>query len=213
MSERRGHAASQARQRGAGHVRAGARGTTSPGAVRTRLRAVPLPVLLGGMLLAGLCLLLALNTASAAQELRQRTLTDSNAGASDTEQQLVRDLASRQAPAALASAAAGLGLVPNPNPAFLRINADGSVTVLGSPTPASLPPPVSTPTSHPASPSPSVSKTAAGHPSKPATAVVTVTVTKPAPRPSISPTAKPSASTSHRATTSPSATATPGAHR
>ena len=61
------------------------------------------------MLLAGLCALLALNTASAAQELSQRALTDSNASASDIEQQLVRDLAAKQAPAALASAAAGAG--------------------------------------------------------------------------------------------------------
>ncbi|HEX4726356.1 MAG TPA: hypothetical protein VH298_01070, partial [Jatrophihabitans sp.] len=58
-----------------------------------RLRRLPLPVLLGGMLLAGLCGLLALNTASAAQELTQRSLTDSNASASDVQQQLVRDLA------------------------------------------------------------------------------------------------------------------------
>ncbi|MEO9239297.1 MAG: hypothetical protein ABI418_14545, partial [Jatrophihabitantaceae bacterium] len=98
-----------------------------------RLRRLPLPVLLGGMLLAGLCALLALNTASAAQELTQRSLTDSNANTSDIDQQLVRDLAAKQAPAALASAALAQGLVPNPNPAFLRINADGSVTVLGSP--------------------------------------------------------------------------------
>jgi hypothetical protein len=161
-----------------------------------RLRRLPLPVLLGGMLLAGLCALLALNTASAAQELTQRSLTDSNASASDVEQQLVRDLAAKQAPAALASAALAQGLVPNPNPAFLRINADGSVTVLGSPTPASIPPAPSTPTP---SRSPSSSPDRSAHPTasrsasstgRPTVAVtVTVTRTAAAPHPTASSTA------------------------
>ena len=102
---------------------------------------LPLPVVLGLVLVAGLCALLALNTASAAAELKQRTLNDAIANTSDTEQQLMRDLAAKQAPDALASAAVAQGLVPNPNPAFLRINADGSVTVLGQPVPASEPPP------------------------------------------------------------------------
>lgn len=190
-----------------------------PDATRVRLPRLPLPVLLGGMLIGGLCLLLALNTASAAEELRQRTLTDSNASASDTEQQLIRDLASRQAPAALAAAAASLGLVPNPNPAFLRINADGSVTVLGSPTPASVPPapvtatPVATPSSTPAKPS----RTPAG-----GSPVVTVTVTKavpPAsatPRPTASSTARPTASATPRRSKAGavgSPTASTGGHR
>jgi type II secretory pathway pseudopilin PulG len=109
-----------------------------------RLRRLPLPVLLGLMLVGGLCALLALNTASAAQELKQRSLTESNAGLSDQAQQLMRDLAAKQAPDSLAAAAAAQGLVPNPNPAFLRLNADGSVTVLGSPAPASLAPPPAT---------------------------------------------------------------------
>ncbi|HJQ00280.1 MAG TPA: hypothetical protein VJ851_01650 [Jatrophihabitans sp.] len=155
--------------------------TTAAGPEQVKLRRLPLSVLLGGMLLAGLCALLALNTASAAQELTQRALTDSNASASDVEQQLVRDLAAKQAPAALASAAVAQGLVPNPNPAFLRINADGSVTVLGSPTPASLPAQPSTPTpSHAAagpdrSPSSTPGRsTSASRPS----VVVTVTVTR-----------------------------------
>ncbi len=132
---------------------------------------MPLPVLLGVMLLAGLCALLALNTASAAQELKQSSLTDANANASDQEQQLIRDLASKQAPSALAAAAAAQGLVPNPNPAFLRINANGSVTVLGSAVPASspvVPPPASatpsktaTASKTPAKPTPKTSKTPA----------------------------------------------------
>ncbi|MDQ2838156.1 MAG: hypothetical protein M3Y42_19755 [Actinomycetota bacterium] len=166
---------------------------------RTRLRTLPLPVLLGAMLLAGLCALLALNTASAAQELKQRTLTDSNASTSDVEQQLVRDLAAIQAPGALASAAQAQGLVPNPNPAFLRINADGSVTVLGSPMPASVPPPPVTPTvskSPSATPSAKPNTTPSGKPpasssKKSPNPVVTVTVTKAAPATSASRSAHP----------------------
>jgi len=204
-------------------VTAAPRTGPGPDATRVRLPRLPMPVLLGGMLIGGLCLLLALNTASAAEELRQRTLTDSNANASDAEQQLIRDLASRQAPAALAAAAASLGLVPNPNPAFLRINADGSVTVLGSPTPASVPPapvtatPVATPSSTPAKPSSTPGKTpASGSP------VVTVTVTKAVPPASATP--RPTASTASRPTASAtprrsragavgSATASTGGHR
>jgi hypothetical protein len=186
--------------------------------VRARLRTVPLPVLLGGMLVAGLCLLLTLNTASAPQELRQRELTDSNASASDLEQQLVRDLASRQAPAALASAAAAQGLVPNPNPAFLRINSDGTVTVLGSPTPASVVVVPGTPSASPSA-SKSASPTASGRPTagKPTGSrssgapVVTVTVTKSAPRPS--PTPSPTGSASRRPTGSTSPTPSNGGHR
>ena len=44
-----------------------------------RLRRLALPVLLGLMLVGGLCALLALNTVAAAQELKLRALTYSNA--------------------------------------------------------------------------------------------------------------------------------------
>ena len=113
-------------------------GARQPAPRAARLRRLPLPVLLGLMLVGGLCALLALNTVSAALELKQRALTESNAALSDQAQQLLRDLAAKQAPGSLAAAAAAQGLVPNPNPAFLRLNADGSVTVLGSPAPASV---------------------------------------------------------------------------
>jgi hypothetical protein len=184
-----------------------ARAGSAAGPAPVRLRRVPLPVLLSAMLLAGLCALLALNTASAAQELTQRNLTDSNANTSDIEQQLVRDLAAKQAPAALASQALALGLVPNPNPAFLRINADGSVTVLGSPTPASVPPPpTSAPRSPAATPTGTPRRSATAGKSSP-TAVATVTVTRSAPVTPAS-TSKPSrpSSTAPRPTASPSST-------
>lgn len=116
-----------------------------------RRRQAPLAVVIGLLLLAGLGVLLALNTASAAEELRQRSLTDSNADTSDAQQQLLRDVAQQQAPGALASAAAALGLIPNSNPAFLQLHPDGSVSVLGVPAPATVAPtPTPTPTVTPA---------------------------------------------------------------
>ena len=92
-----------------------------------------------GLLGAGLCALLALNTAAAADEVRQRTLTAENADNRDTTQQLALTVAQKQAPAALASQARALGLVPDPNPAFLVVRADGTVVVMGSAVPVSPP--------------------------------------------------------------------------
>lgn len=172
----------------------------------TRLRTLPLPVLLGLMLLAGLCALLALNTASAAQELKQRSLTDANANASDQEQQLLRDLAAKQAPGSLAAAAASQGLVPNPNPAFLRINADGSVTVLGSPMPASAPVVAASPTSTPAktpAKTPTPSKTASS--AKPAASSTT-------PRPSRSAVTSPTKPKTSAKPTARTSTSSTGGH-
>ena len=92
-------------------------------------------LLVFGLLATGLCLLLALNTVAAADEVRQRSLITSNADNQDLAQQLQLDIDNRQAPAALASAARALGLVPDPNPAFLVLGGNGAVTVMGSPTP------------------------------------------------------------------------------
>lgn len=90
---------------------------------------------------AGLCALLALNTATAASEVAERRLDASNNSLTDSAQQLSRDIAGAQAPDNLARMAAALGLVPADSPAFLRINADGSATVLGQA--ARVPVPVS----------------------------------------------------------------------
>jgi hypothetical protein len=146
---------------------------------RTAKRRLPLAVLLGLMFLGGLCALLALNTASAALEVQQRGLTAANASTSDNEQQLLRDLAAKQAPSALAAAASALGLVPNQNPAFLRVNQNGSVTVLGSPVPASAPPKPAVTPKPTATPKTTATPgaRATGRPSV-AAPVVTVTVTK-----------------------------------
>jgi hypothetical protein len=110
--------------------------------VRTGPRRAPFVLLVAGLLIGGMCSLLALNTAAAAQELRRNALSQSNANLADDVQQVQAELAARQAPAALASDAAKLGMVPAGNPAFLSIQPDGGVKVLGEPQPATTPAPL-----------------------------------------------------------------------
>jgi hypothetical protein len=110
--------------------------------VRTGPRRAPFVLLVAGLLIGGMCSLLALNTAAAAEELRRNALSQSNADLVDDVQQVQAELAARQAPAALASDAAKLGMVPAGNPAFLSIQPDGSVKVLGEPQPATAPAPL-----------------------------------------------------------------------
>jgi hypothetical protein len=128
---------------------------------------MPFVLLIAGLLIGGLCALLALNTAAAAQELRRQSLTQANADASDNVQQLKAQLAARQAPGALGNAAAALGMVPADHPAFLRILPNGRVQVMGSPQPATAAP-------LPPAPSPTPThSTPAGHGSTPAKKTVT----------------------------------------
>jgi hypothetical protein len=108
-------------------------------AARRRQR-VPFAVLLVGVIAAGMCALLALNTATAASEVRERHIDAANSSLSAKQEQLSRSLANVQAPAALSKLAAKLGLVPAGSPAFLRVNADGTMTVLGAPAKVPTPP-------------------------------------------------------------------------
>ena len=101
-----------------------------------RPRRMPFAVLLVSLLGGGLCALLALNTATAASEVSQRKLDAANSKLSDQEQQLSRDVAALQAPGVLGEKARAMGLIPAGSPAFLRINPDGTVKVMGSPGPA-----------------------------------------------------------------------------
>ncbi len=137
-------------------------------------RRAPFVLLVLGLIGAGLCALLAINTGAAADEVRQRELTTTNADTQDQAQQLQVEIAAKQAPAALASAARALGMVPNPNPAFLVVGADGKVSVLGSPAKVVGPTPKPTPT-------PTPSSTPSATPSATATAGASVTPTAPSP--------------------------------
>jgi hypothetical protein len=62
-------------------------------AARTGPRRLPFILLIAGLLVGGLCGLLALNTAAAAAELRRQSLAQANANAADDVQQLQGELA------------------------------------------------------------------------------------------------------------------------
>ena len=97
---------------------------------------VPFALLVTCLIVGGLALLLLLNTASAANEVRRHNLAESDAAVAAQVQELGNDVAASAAPGNLARAAAELGMVPAGNPAFLVIGTDGTVRVLGSAAPA-----------------------------------------------------------------------------
>ncbi|MEO6886613.1 MAG: septum formation initiator family protein, partial [Jatrophihabitantaceae bacterium] len=94
---------------------------------------VPFAILVVALVVGAMSALLALNTASAANELNRHDLAVQDTGLSAELEQLQNEVAASAAPGNLASVAAALGMVPAANPAFLRIGVDGKLTVLGSP--------------------------------------------------------------------------------
>jgi hypothetical protein len=98
---------------------------------------VPFALLVTVLIAGGMGLLLLLNTASAANEVRRHDLTARGATVAAQVQELSNEVAASAAPGNLARAAAALGMVPAANPAFLVVGTDGAVRVLGSPAPAS----------------------------------------------------------------------------
>jgi hypothetical protein len=107
---------------------------------RGQARRAPFVLLLVGLVVGGLCTLLALNTASAAEQVRRHGLAVRNADVTAALVELRAAVAASAAPGALANAAARLGMVPNANPAFLSQAPNGRVVVLGSASPASAVP-------------------------------------------------------------------------
>jgi hypothetical protein len=156
---------------------------------------VPFVLLLLGLLGGGMCTLLLLNTASAANEVRRHDLAVKDAGIAAQVQQLRNQVAASSAPGALGSAAAQLGMVPAGNPAFLEIGPNGSVRVLGSPAavvgeavaPAPAPAPVRPAPVRRAATSTHPASVAAGHAGAARTSATrapkTVTKTVPVPSP------------------------------
>lgn len=135
LSWPRSGAARGASRRSAAKPRAGRPGSTrsrrprhAPGSPR-----VPFAILVTALLVGGMGLLLLLNTASAANEVRRHDLASQDAGIAAQVQELRNEVAASAAPSNLAEAAAALGMVPAANPAFLVIGAGGAVTLLGSP--------------------------------------------------------------------------------
>ncbi len=168
---------------------------------RTGAPKIPFALLVAGLLVGGLCALLALNTASAAAELRRNDLQAANAGLAAEVEQLRTQVAAQQAPGYLASAAARLGMVPDRNPAFLELRPNGSVAVLGSPVAATGAPPPPSPSSAAAPVAPPTTKpTPTAKPSP---------THKPSPTRQPSPTHKPSPTPSAQPAATPKPTATP----
>jgi Tfp pilus assembly protein PilX len=108
-----------------------------------RRSAIPFALLVLAVLGVGLVVLLMLNTAMDENSIKIQQAQQKQAGLTDREQQLSQQLAGLSAPANLASEAAALGLVPNPQPAFINPTTDA---VLGSPSPAATPTPSPAPT-------------------------------------------------------------------
>jgi hypothetical protein len=124
-----------------------------------RRTVIPFALLVLALLVGALVALLLLNTAldQGAFELQaaQRRQTE----LTDQQQDFQQQLAALSAPGALASAAAGLGMVPDPRPVFLD---PSSGAVLGVPTSAPSPTAVPSPTASSASPTATGSSTPTG---------------------------------------------------
>ena len=126
---------------------------------------VPFAVLVTALIVGGMALLLLLNTASAANEVHRRALAGQDASVAASLQELQNEVAASSAPANLAAAAVALGMVPAANPAFLVLESNGRVRLLGSPAPISLAlaaPPSTSAATHSATPTatPTATKTA-----------------------------------------------------
>jgi hypothetical protein len=179
---------------------------------RKRPPRVPFTVLVLGLIAGTMALLLALNTASAANEVARHDAALQDEQLNGQIVALQNQIAASSAPENIARVAQGFGMVPAGNPAFLRIGVDGAVKVLGNPAAASAPytPPPAAPrpsTSPAAKPSTNAaaslknatasatasstkaSSTKASSPAASATAAApTTTQTAPAPTPSMTPT-------------------------
>ena len=186
---------------------------------------VPFALLVTGLLVGGVALLLALNTASAANELQHHALDARDANVAADVEQLQNQVAASAAPANLAQAAAALGMVPAGNPAFIVEATNGTVKLLGKPQAATAAPIVQAPATAPHQPAATKAptKTAAKKaPKKPTSKKTTSkkptskskTPQKPGRTPTSSRTPKPKTSQKstgqrHKPTRTPSPTPTP----
>ncbi len=101
----------------------------------------PFAVLVVALLVAGLVLVLLINTANAGASFRQSSLQQRNDELTLRQQQLSQEVDALDTPQSLSSAARRLGMVPGGDPAFLVLLPGGSAKVLGTPAPATEPPP------------------------------------------------------------------------
>lgn len=182
-------------------------------------RRLPFAVVVTALVLGGLALLLVLNTAAAANELRRHALAVRDQAIAAEVEQLRNEIAASAAPGNLASAAAALGMVPAGNPAFI-VDAGRRLEVRGRPLPA--PEPVIPLPTHPAAhkktaqdkPKAAKRSRGAGKTTEPAPKTTTTTATATTTAASTSTAAKParhteSSSPPASSTAAPSPTPTP----
>jgi cell division protein FtsB len=114
-------------------------------------------VLIIVLLSAGLVATLWLSTAATAGSYRLQEAQTEARNLAERSEQLSRQVATLETAPQLAKRARELGMVPAGEPARLVVRPDGSVDVVGDPTPATAPPPPPPPSPEPAPPSPSPS--------------------------------------------------------
>jgi hypothetical protein len=149
---------------------------------RSRAARAPFVTLVLTLLGGGLVTLLLVNTALSQGAFAVQKLQKANLGLTEQRQQLGQSLADANQPAALASRAVALGMVPGGAPAFLRLP-DGKVmgvpkvAVSPKPTPTVTPSASPGPTGTPATPTAGAPVTSAPVTSAPVTSAAAMTTT------------------------------------
>lgn len=119
----------------------------------------PFVLLVMGLLAAGVMVTLFLSISAVSDSYRLEDAKKKTTDLTSRVEQLKADVAKGESPEVLYDQARKLGMVPAPDPGRIKVNPDGSVSVTGSPTPATTtPPPPSSTTSAPP-PSPANSST------------------------------------------------------
>lgn len=134
-------------------VSAGAAGAKRPrgGILKGR---IPFVASVIGLLSVGLAITLLLTTRAAEDSYQLSDAREYNQSLIEQKAALERDFQTRNSAPELANQASALGMVPAKDPARLVVGPDGSVEVVGTPTPATpgAMPPLDAPTTAPASP-------------------------------------------------------------
>jgi len=129
------------------YARKAQRQAVHTGARRTiAVRRAPFVLLVMALLAGGLIVSLWLSTAAAADSYRLEQARLQARELSERSAQLRQEVASLQTAPELAKRARELGMVPTGEPARLVVQPDGTVLVVGTPAPATAPPPPVPPT-------------------------------------------------------------------
>jgi hypothetical protein len=126
----------------------------SPGGLPKLAPRTPFVLLVMGLLAAGVMATLFLSISAVSDSYRLEDAKKKTTDLTSRVEQLKADVAKGESPEVLYDQARKLGMVPAPDPGRIKVNPDGSVSVTGSPTPATTtttPPPSSSTTTPPPS--------------------------------------------------------------